>query len=593
MSEAATARKPKLAELFLQAHERKPQPLSGSHAHFVESQFEVEDASSYTGALLAFEGIIDRLHHPSRHHIRMLLSLCFFPLFFRPPVQASHAAARPSARPASSSAKSSSSRIAPLADDPLVLSQRQIRELARDLLADVIGTSGVEVVCDALKGYGMPEREYPSEDLLADQVTATKRGGGGKYFKKKSKLKLGEDHPDYEEPVEADDPLSASSNRLLEADDLWEVLAGGMARTPRLRTAESPVLDTGGWEVIRELVHGWEAEAERKRGSGEDDALPEPMSLLRYFKPSASAAAARELSTKALDVVFWPFSDYAPPLDESEGGAEEEGEDAAEDDESDLESLDVMGGTRKRAHGGRGSDSARTKREKLEADGTSLADKRETAVRLFGLIGECAVAGYLGSKTVASEFTHRLKGLSHRDLVAFLETSASVSPCPTFFSRILWSFLETHSHSVSATTLLRSTEALVEPHSDQSISPRKLAAQAGSGSLNGAPSRSSSTSTAYWHVPGINSSEFLRVVASVPIEVPLPPSAGSRASTLPRTFTRAEEAAEVHLVVKHLLSDILAHCDGQECSANQRRRIEEALSAVEAVVEAARTRVQG
>lgn len=95
MSEAATARKPKLAELFLQAHERKPQPLSGSHAHFVESQFEVEDASSCeftgspvmstlhaslraylltssvciadTGALLAFEGIIDRLHHPSRY----------------------------------------------------------------------------------------------------------------------------------------------------------------------------------------------------------------------------------------------------------------------------------------------------------------------------------------------------------------------------------------------------------------------------------------------------------------------------------------------------------------------------------------------
>lgn len=362
--------------------------------------------------------------------------------------------------------------------------------------------------------------------------------------------------------------------------------------------------------------------------------LPEPMSLLRYFKPSASAAAARELSTKAVDVVFWPFSDYAPPLDESEGGAEEEGEDAAEDDESDLESLDVMGGTRKRAHGGRGSDSARAKREKLEADGTSLADKRETAVRLFGLVSHprsCTVyrvhtdiRALYRSANARSQATSAQRrsppslrtaskaspteiswpslrfappaispsvlGISSR--LRTLQTSASVSPCPTFFSRILWSFLETHSYSVSATTLLRSTEALVEPHSDQSISPRKLAAQAGSGSLNGAPSRSSSTSTAYWHVPGINSSEFLRVVASVPIEVPLPPSAGSRASTLPRTFTRAEEAAEVHLVVKHLLSDILTHCDGQECSANQRRRIEEALSAVEAVVEAARTRVQ-
>jgi hypothetical protein len=36
---------------------------------------------------------------------------------------------------------------------------------------------------------------------------------------------------------------------------------------------------------------------------------PAPLSLLRYFKPSASTGAARELSTKALDVVFWPRLD--------------------------------------------------------------------------------------------------------------------------------------------------------------------------------------------------------------------------------------------------------------------------------------------
>lgn len=36
-------------------------------------------------------------------------------------------------------------------------------------------------------------------------------------------------------------------------------------------------------------------------------------------------------------------------------------------------------------------------------------------------IGECAVSGYLGSATVISEFTHRLKGLEHENLLAFLE----------------------------------------------------------------------------------------------------------------------------------------------------------------------------
>jgi hypothetical protein len=40
------ARGPKLAELFLKTHERQPQPLSGSQAQFVETHFEVEDASA-------------------------------------------------------------------------------------------------------------------------------------------------------------------------------------------------------------------------------------------------------------------------------------------------------------------------------------------------------------------------------------------------------------------------------------------------------------------------------------------------------------------------------------------------------------------
>ena len=43
---AGQARGPKLAELFLKTHERQPQPLRGSQAQFVETHFEVEDASA-------------------------------------------------------------------------------------------------------------------------------------------------------------------------------------------------------------------------------------------------------------------------------------------------------------------------------------------------------------------------------------------------------------------------------------------------------------------------------------------------------------------------------------------------------------------
>ena len=197
----------------------------------------------------------------------MLLSMCFFPLFFKPPVQHGSANMRPSTRPELSAA-SSQPRILPLADDPLVLSQRQIRQLARDLLADVIGTCGIEVVCDAIKGYGMPLAEGGGSASRADsEEPSTHKYFGKKQKGKKSSSKLGQDHPDFETPVDSDDPLAAAANLMLDAPDLWELLAGTTAVKRWLRTSEQPVLDTGGWEVLRELVRGWEAEAIRKKAA--------------------------------------------------------------------------------------------------------------------------------------------------------------------------------------------------------------------------------------------------------------------------------------------------------------------------------------
>lgn len=191
----------------------------------------------------------------------MLLSLCFFPFFFRPPVQSTNASMRAPRRPRAP-LKAASGRITAHADDPLIVSQRQIRQLARDVLADVIGTNGVEVVCDAIKGYGIPERNLGADARLGSEEPVKPKG---KYFQtKQSRLKLGEDHPDFEQPIETEDPLAEAANQILFADDLWDVLAGTTARKAQLRTSEKPMLAVAAWEVLRELVKGWEAEAARK-----------------------------------------------------------------------------------------------------------------------------------------------------------------------------------------------------------------------------------------------------------------------------------------------------------------------------------------
>ncbi|GAA5881843.1 hypothetical protein JCM3774_003054 [Rhodotorula dairenensis] len=587
---------PKLAELFLKPHERKPQPLSGSHAHFVENHFEVEDASAYVDALLAFEGIIDRLHHPSRHQIRMLISMCFYPCFFEPPVQHGNVSMRPATRP-DAPAAASESRVLPLADDPLVLSQRQIRELARDLLADVIGTSGVEVVCDAIKGYGMPLDGPSGSSSRADSEEPPKHKYFGKTTtKKKAKLRLGRDHPDYEDPVESDDPLVAAANLMLDALDLWDVLAGETARDLTRRTREMPVLRKGGWEVVHELVLGWEAEAARKKECASVGANPAPLSLLRYFKPSASVGAARELSTKALDVVFWPFSEYASGEDEllelveeddlavdEDAVVAEEPERDSEGSDSGLEDLrETARSNRKREKEQEKARRAKRRRRRAEADGMSLFDKRVTAVKLLGVIGECTTSGYLDSTTVVSELVHRLKALEYQDFHALLEVISITRPCPPFMTRLLWTYLETHSHPAAATTSLTSLLTHDDKPPESLSSPRKLAAQASAGALTGR-ARTSSGTGAYWRVPGPSSREFLSLAARVPIEVPLPGKTTSSAA--PRNLGRAARAVEIHRIIKTLLSELLLQRAESPPTPDQVQKVTDAFAAADRVFE--------
>ena len=126
------------------------------------------------------------------------------------------------------------------------------------------------------------------------------------------------------------------------------------------------------------------------------------MSLLRYFKPSLSTGAARELSTKALDVVFWPFSEYAHDDEDVESDEDDDGEEGKDAEAEEEEGSEKSGGSgledlrekakrsRKRSRQQEKAGKAKRRRQAAEADGTSLFDKRLTAVKLLGLVRDRA-----------------------------------------------------------------------------------------------------------------------------------------------------------------------------------------------------------
>ncbi|GEM10127.1 hypothetical protein Rt10032_c10g4144 [Rhodotorula toruloides] len=578
---SSAPRRSKNAEIFLKAHEKGAQPFRGAQKHFVEAQFEVEDAASYQEALLAMEGLTNQLHHPNRHQIRLLLSLCFFPLFFKPPEQSLATYSRKPSKTARPDTTTTRTRLLALSDDPIDLTHRKVRELTREMLKDVIGTNGTEVVCAAVKGYGMPGRRKSGQDdadpfglAIESKRMATGKGKGPST------------DPDFEHPHDsADDPLAVSADRILAADDVWDVLAGTVARAPRLRTREKPVLEVGGWEILRVLVSGWEDEWRKKRVAvdGYSDP-PKPLSLLRYFKPSASSGVARELSSKALDVAFWPFSEYAiDPDTDSE-------------DETDDELLEE--GIKHR-QGKTASRTAEQGQEAREADGTSLLDKKEVGVKLIGLIGASAVDGYLSGPAVMAELVQRMKVLAHEDFVSFVELLSTYKLCPPFSARLLGAYLDTHSHPLNAyPSLLPSSDTAALPN--PTTSPRKLCLQAtnSAASLDSGHAHGSSSTSSYWRVPSLDSSDLLHLVARIPIEVPLHPSSAtssSRTPGLPRTFTRAERAADSHALVKHALVGILVEEAGSQGPAGRGDALKtllEIMERVEGVVKEAKARVE-
>jgi len=105
--------------------------------------------------------------------------------------------------------------------------------------------------------------------------------------------------------------------------------------------------------------------------------------MLRYFKPSATASDTRELSSKALDTAFWPFSDFAQSkMEDSDSDS-----DADSNDDGSLFSDDEDWGKGK----GKGKSVAKGKGKVEEEEvkfkgGMNSSEKKEVGIRLLALV---------------------------------------------------------------------------------------------------------------------------------------------------------------------------------------------------------------
>ncbi|GAA5914959.1 hypothetical protein JCM6882_001944 [Rhodosporidiobolus microsporus] len=618
------ARKPKTASIFVKDAERQPEELRGPEEQLVDQQLEVEDAADYYEALLSIQTSLNRLHHPTRPQIRMLLSLCLFPLLFKPPTKSANPTFSRRGAPIASSSRSNSaqmgSTLLPESDEPLAKSYRKLREQALALLADVVGSSGTEVVCRAMRGAGKVETEREREARMKreeeeekkwrleeektrvkeeeDRLKAEQEQAAGVKGKKVIRVTNSRKHPsssarrptgpdtDDEEdfhPGDGDDPIVSSSKRIGQVEDLWDFLAGTTAQKPRVRTREKPVMDEGGWEVVRVLVLGWEKEHERKQQEKVEDDPPAPLSLLRYFKPSASSGFAREVSNKALDVVFWPFSEAATPKPSPSQDGEDDEDEEMSDEEKEKESA-------------------------TDDDGMRLQEKREVAVRLLGLIGSCAIDGYVSGSALLPEIVQRMKTLEPSSFAAFVEL-LSLAPLPsTFLSRLLTSFLETQSHSLTSTPDILPVPAssTLAASSSGPTSPRKrgLGSMASISSIDlpatsSAPpgsQQSQRSEATFWQTPASTSADFLALLARIPIEVPLESpltddvNARRPKLSLPKTFSRAQAAMDAFGVVKAALVTV-AGGEG-DLSEDRTEEMQAVLEKVQDKVDEARQRVE-
>lgn len=131
-------------------------------------------------------------------------------------------------------------------------------------------------------------------------------------------------------------------------------------------------------------------------------------------------------------------------------------------------------------------------------------------------------------------------------------------------------------------------------------SPRKLSVQPtnSAASLDSNHANSSPSTSSYWRVPSLDSSDLLHLIARVPIEVPLPPSSTpntSKVRRLPRTFARAEKAGGSHALVKQALVAVIFDDAGSAGGARHDdglKKLRKMMERVEEVIKEARERVE-
>ncbi|GAA5907907.1 hypothetical protein JCM5296_006129 [Sporobolomyces johnsonii] len=224
---------------------------------------------------------------------------------------------------------------------------------------------------------------------------------------------------------------------------------------------------------------------------------------MRYFKPSASTGLTREVSSKALDIVFWPFSDAASIS-------------SNENEESDR---------------------ASAAKEGFEGE-MGLVQKGEIALRLLSLISDSATKGHLVPAATLSELVQRMKALPHANFTSLIELLPRYCPSSSpFLPCLLASYIQTQSHSLSATSPSNPSTA-IDPSTNLPLS-------------------------SFWGVPELDSKDFCRLMSRLPIEVPLPAVAegeGTRSGAkrpMPKVLksspARAGAVAESHRLVKGML----------------------------------------
>ncbi|GAA5907903.1 hypothetical protein JCM5296_006128 [Sporobolomyces johnsonii] len=231
----------RVPEMFKKAHECGPRKIGGAERTFLDDTMEVDDANAYEHSLLP--------------HIRQLLSICFFPLLFKPPTRTSNFA-----KASSSSSTQPKSLLSPASDDAFALTHRKLRTDALRVLKDVAAMNGIEAVCRTICGYGMP-RPLAAGEAESHPITPLLCSKKDKGKGKNERHDAGSDSEEDLLPEKGDKPIKVSAKWIGRVDHLWDFLAGMTARKLRIRDRERPVME-GGWEFLDVLVQGWEAKGQ-------------------------------------------------------------------------------------------------------------------------------------------------------------------------------------------------------------------------------------------------------------------------------------------------------------------------------------------